>query len=163
MHDIAISTDGTLVAVQKSSREEVHVQQYSRNGQRIGKRCSVTRKSFKEDPMFITRTKNGNIVAGTQNTKLFVLSSDLTLMQSMSVPLGDYSCTTNCKCSPIDDTLAVKSGGQIVLLPPEAYLPPFSLVSLCISAVLQHSDVLLVTFLPPGLQRLMKSYIQDQL
>ena len=61
MHDIAISTDGTLVAVQKSSREEVHVQQYSRNGQRIGKRCSVTRKSFKEDPMFITRTKNVEI------------------------------------------------------------------------------------------------------
>ena len=154
------SVNGTLVNITTNegyTRYEVIVRECNVDDRRrrLSEYC-ITKKACKEDSRFLARTINGNIIAGT-SFKLALLSSNLKPLLSISPTSDDFQII---KCSPLDDTLAiVDDDNGLALLPSKVYLPPFSLTSLCVSAVLQHAEVLLVTCLPPGLQRLFKDYM----
>lgn len=101
-------------------------------------------------------TKQGYIIVGIAS-QLIILTSDFKWMQSISSKDITFK---SIKCSQLDSTLALIGDESFSLLSPDMYLPHFSLSSLCVSAVLKHSDILLATYLPVGLQRLLMAHIE---
>ena len=161
LYHIAVSVNGTLVRAEEGlTSNEVRVCRHRVDGQLLidSGYCVTTEASKVDSKLMITCTRNGNIVAGA-SSKLALLSNDLKPILFISTT-GHYFNIV--KCSPLDDTLVivVGDGDALALLPPKAYQPPFSLTLLSISAVLQHAEVLLATYLPPGLQRLLKNFMK---
>ena len=109
-----------------------------------------------EDCCTIACTSNGYIVVGMER-KVAVVSSDLTSTHYIMLPSMSHWCYV--RCSPVDNTLAIRWNGGFILLPQETYQPPFSLSTLCKSTILSHPDVLLTTFLPPIIYRQFKHHI----
>lgn len=151
IYDFVINADGTLV-----TDYDLVISRYDGDGQSLN-RCCAAKNVHRKSGRYITRTNSGEVVAGSEDcSKLAVMSKDLTLKWSLT-PTSTYC--EGLKCNPLDDTLAVMEGDSFLLLPREAYLPPFSLTTLCVSAVLQHADVLLVACLPPGIHRLFNNLL----
>ena len=151
---IAVNTDGTLIYLQYAD-DEVKVWHYDRNGERSFKYLEVMKRDGCLDPIFVQTTKCGYFIVGC-GTKLALLTNNLQIESFIKPSLKPFK---RVKCSPLDNTLAIVKDNTITLLQPEKYLPSFSLTTLCVSAVLKHSAVLLATYLPVGLQRLLMNYI----
>ena len=73
------SVNGTLVNITTNeghTRYEVIVYEYNVDDHCLSSEYCITKKACKEDPRFLARTINGNIIAGT-TFKLVLLSSNL--------------------------------------------------------------------------------------
>ena len=112
----------------------------------------------------ITHTSSGSIIVGMVD-KMAVVSSDLRSINYLfiSLPSTGYF---RVRYNTVDGSLAVlamedghywdESYYKLLLLPPRVYQQPFSLISLCMSTIAQHADVLPIHLLPARLRNLVQ-------
>lgn len=160
-YDMTVRVDGTLVGLCENNYDDDNRELIAEHCDNVGKLIGEYRCPLIDDTIIAETLNYGRTLVGT-TTELIMLSSDFESIEVITSKDMDFS---DAKCSKLDNTLAIVGGrrGQRVrflLLPPETYVLPFSLTSLCVSAVLKHSEVLLTTYLPVGLQRLMMNYLQ---
>ena len=111
--------------------------------------------------MSIRCTSDGCSIVGMKE-KVVVVSRDLTPVYHISAAsICAWCCLVTCDAA--DDSVVIMDvlnrKGSLVIVPPEAYRPPFSLHSLCVSTILRHANELPISLLPTRLYKLVKQYI----